>query len=253
MRLSRLAQTLAVVALTASPLGGAVVSAQEATPAASTDASPIAGTGACTAIPAATPVAYADVDPTTLDLDVLYIDAIVPYHEAAIFIAREAQARSTRTEVVSLAAAIAERRVAELEQLRTWRAEWYPDVPPLTEAQRFAGLEAKLASPGAGGVAGLADLTAATVEHIVADVCDEAADIDLSFIDATVELSSGATQLSDLAATQALDADLGAFAGALRQSLEDERAQLLSWRDAWYGGVPSGDHHADGPSGTPAP
>lgn len=252
MRLSPLGQTLAVTAMTAWSLVGATVSAQDATPAASPTATSAATVpcGVTVGEGSATPVAVVDVDPTALDLDVLYIDAILPYHDAAIAIATEAQARSTRTEVVSLAATVAQQRTAERDQLRAWRAGRYPDVPPLTEAQRFAGLESKLANPGAGGVAGLAELTSTAIAHAVADVCDQAADIDLAFIDATVELTSGAIPLSDVAAAQAQDTDVGASAAALSQSLQDERSHVLSWRDAWFGGVPS-DHHGDEPAGTP--
>lgn len=203
---------------------------------------PIAGGGS-------TPVAEADVDPTALDLDVLYIDILVPHHESAVTMAGIAQARSTRPEVVSLAAGMVARQSSELEQLRTWRESWYPDVPALTETQLFAGLETKASSPGRGGAPGLDDLTMTGMAETIAELCSETDLLDLAFIDHMVEHHTGAVLISELVAVEAVHPELAVFARTVVDTQGAEIATMLSWRDAWYGGYPS-DHHV-GDEGTP--
>ena len=195
-----------------------------------------------------TPVA--DVDPTTLELDVLYIDVLIPHHEMAVTMAGIAQARSTRPEVVSLAAATVETKTRELEQLRTWREAWYPDVPELSETQLFAGLETKAASPGRGGAPGLDDLTMAGMEAATAELCEETDLFDLVFIDQMVEHHTGAVLMSELVAVEAVHPELREFARAVVDVQGTEIATMLGWRDAWYGGYPA-NHHGGDETGTP--
>jgi len=196
------------------------------------------------------PGAEAELDPTTLDLDVLYIDVLSPHHESAATIARIAQARSTRPEIVSLAAGIVESRSAELEQLRAWRETWYPEVPGLTETQLFAGLETKASSPGRGGAPGLGDLTTAGMDEVIAELCSETDMLNLAFIDHLVEHHTGAILISELVAVEAVHPELAAFARTVVDTQSAEIATLLGWRDAWYGGYPS-DHHAGDDAATP--
>jgi len=199
---------------------------------------------------ASTPVAGAEVDSTTLDLDVLYIGILIPHHERAMTLAGIAQARSKRPEVVSLAAEIVATRSAELEQLQTWRETWYPDVPALTETQLFAGLETKVSSPGRGGAPGIDDLTTAGMDEAMAELCAETDLLDLVFIDHMVEHDTGAVLISELVAVEAVHPKLATFAQTVVETQGAEMATMLSWRDAWYGGYPS-DHHGGDDAGTP--
>lgn len=246
--LSRLGLSALVGLSFAVTASGARTIAQEPSPAATPVV--VEGCDEPIAVGGNTPVAETDIDPTTLDLDVLYIDILIPHHESAVTMAEIVQARSTRPEVVSLAAGIVATQSAELTQLRAWRDSWYPDVPELTETQLFAGLETKASSPGRGGAPGLDDLTTAGMAEAVAELCAETDLLDLAFIDHMVEHHTGAVLLSELVAVEAVNPELAVFAWTVVDTRSAEIATMLGWRDAWYGGYPS-DHHGGDEPATP--
>lgn len=236
---------LCLVALLGMPLAAL----SGADPASAQDGSTVATPGAVVdgcevGTSVGTPVAEAEIDPTTLDLDLLYIDILIPHHEAAVAMAEIARFRSTRPEVVSLAATIADTQTRELEQLRAWREAWYPDVPALSETLIFAGLETKASSPGRGGAPGLDDLATAGMRSAVADLCEAPEPFDLAFIDHMVEHHTGAVLLSELVAAEAIHPEMAQFARTVVDTQSAEIVTMLGWRDVWYGGYPT-DHHGD--------
>jgi uncharacterized protein (DUF305 family) len=56
--------------------------------------------------------------------DLRFIDAMIPHHEGAIAMAKDAKAKSERAEIKTLADAIIAAQTAEIEQMRGWRAAW---------------------------------------------------------------------------------------------------------------------------------
>ena len=71
-----------------------------------------------------------DVDLQQLEraqpFDRAFIDAMIPHHQSAIDMAKEAQARATHPEIKQLAAEIIAAQQREIDQMKAWRAEWYP-------------------------------------------------------------------------------------------------------------------------------
>ncbi len=245
----RISLLLLVVAMSVFPLVGREASALDGTPVTAMAAVP----DACEApmeLEIGTPLTEAEIDPTTLDLDLLYIDILIPHHETAVTMAGIAQSRSTRPEVVSLAAGIVAAQTPEVEQLRTWREAWYSDVPALSDAQLFAGLETKAASPGAAGAPGLGELSMSGMDAGIATLCAETDVFDLEFIDEMVEHHTGAVLLSELVAAEAVHPEMAAFAQTVVDVQGAEIVTMLGWRDAWYGGYPNRVHGGDG-TGTP--
>jgi uncharacterized protein (DUF305 family) len=57
--------------------------------------------------------------------DRAFIDAMIPHHEAAVEMARDARENAERPELRELASQIIEAQEREIGQLRRWRAEWY--------------------------------------------------------------------------------------------------------------------------------
>lgn len=55
-----------------------------------------------------------------------YLTRMIPHHEEAIATARILERGTLRQDVRSFAAAIVATQTAEVEQMRTWLAEWYP-------------------------------------------------------------------------------------------------------------------------------
>jgi uncharacterized protein (DUF305 family) len=57
--------------------------------------------------------------------DLRFLDAMIPHHEGALTMAKEAQQKSKRTEVKQLAASILTSQQAEIQQMKQWREAWY--------------------------------------------------------------------------------------------------------------------------------
>ncbi|MDX2272510.1 MAG: DUF305 domain-containing protein [Cyanobacteriota bacterium] len=54
-----------------------------------------------------------------------FIDAMIPHHEAALVMAKDAQQKSQRPEIKTLAQAILDSQQAEIDQMKAWRKAWY--------------------------------------------------------------------------------------------------------------------------------
>jgi uncharacterized protein (DUF305 family) len=63
--------------------------------------------------------------------DLAFIDAMIPHHQSAIDAARMVQDTAVHPEVRELARQVIEAQEQEIDQLKTWRQEWFPDTPPL--------------------------------------------------------------------------------------------------------------------------
>ncbi|MBW4538834.1 MAG: DUF305 domain-containing protein [Myxacorys chilensis ATA2-1-KO14] len=57
--------------------------------------------------------------------DLRFINAMIPHHESAIAMAKEAQQKSKRPEVQQLAKAIVSSQQTEIDQMEQWRKAWY--------------------------------------------------------------------------------------------------------------------------------
>ena len=58
--------------------------------------------------------------------DRAFIDAMIPHHESAIEMSRAASEKSGNPEIQSLADDIISAQAREIEQMKSWRDEWYP-------------------------------------------------------------------------------------------------------------------------------
>jgi uncharacterized protein (DUF305 family) len=59
------------------------------------------------------------------DYDRRFIDAMIPHHQSAIEMARDALQKSQRAEVKTMAREIVDAQQKEVSQLREWRKSWY--------------------------------------------------------------------------------------------------------------------------------
>lgn len=71
-----------------------------------------------------------DVDLSQLErarpFDKAFIDAMIPHHQSALEMAREAQVKATHPGIEQLAVDIIAAQQREIDQLKQWRAQWYP-------------------------------------------------------------------------------------------------------------------------------
>ena len=58
--------------------------------------------------------------------DKAFIDAMIPHHESAIAMAKEAQTKAEHQEIKDLAGRIVAAQQKEIDQMKAWRAQWYP-------------------------------------------------------------------------------------------------------------------------------
>lgn len=71
-----------------------------------------------------------NVDLTQLEraqpFDQAFIDAMTPHHQSAIAMATEAQTQAKHQELKALAGQIIAAQQKEIDQMKAWRAQWYP-------------------------------------------------------------------------------------------------------------------------------
>ncbi len=60
--------------------------------------------------------------------DLAFIDAMIPHHQSAIDAAKAAESRAERAEIKQLAREIITAQQREIDQMRQWRASWYPSA-----------------------------------------------------------------------------------------------------------------------------
>jgi uncharacterized protein (DUF305 family) len=72
---------------------------------------------------ASDPQELANQDP----FDKAFIDNMIPHHESAIAMAQVVLEESENPEIREIAEAIVDAQEREIEQMRSWRDEWYPE------------------------------------------------------------------------------------------------------------------------------
>ena len=69
--------------------------------------------------------------PVANNLDQHFIEQMIPHHEGAIEMAKLAQERSKRPEILTLAKAIIQSQSKEITQMQTWYKNWYGTEVPV--------------------------------------------------------------------------------------------------------------------------
>ena len=69
--------------------------------------------------------------PMVNNLDQHFIEQMIPHHEGAIEMAKLAQERSKRLEILTLAKAIIQSQSQEITQMQTWYKNWYGTEVPV--------------------------------------------------------------------------------------------------------------------------
>lgn len=57
--------------------------------------------------------------------DLRFVNAMIPHHEGALVMAKDALAKSSRPEIKQLAEAILSSQTGEIDQMKKWRKDWY--------------------------------------------------------------------------------------------------------------------------------
>ncbi|WP_339383150.1 DUF305 domain-containing protein [Phormidium tenue] len=66
-----------------------------------------------------------DLGAKDAEFDLRFINAMIPHHESAVTMAKDALAKSTRPEIKKLAQDIISSQQAEIKQMQEWKQAWY--------------------------------------------------------------------------------------------------------------------------------
>ena len=141
------------------------------------------------------------VAPEDVPFDRAFIDAMVPHHEAAIEMAKEAKnARLSEPELNKIADDIIATQQAEIDQMLAWRQQWFGSRKREPEA---AALEVLGLSPAEAGM-----------EHSAADLA-AADDVNQAFAGMMIGHHTGAIRMAELAKEKADHDELKTLAGEI--------------------------------------
>lgn len=69
--------------------------------------------------------------------DARFIDMMIPHHEGAVMMAKDALKSATHQEIKDMAAKMIKDQQKEIEQLKQWRQQWYGDASRASETKRI--------------------------------------------------------------------------------------------------------------------
>jgi uncharacterized protein (DUF305 family) len=146
--------------------------------------------------------------------DQIFIDGMVPHHQAAIDMAKVAQRKAEHTEIRQLADAIVADQDGEIAQMKGWRKAWYgtDEITPGMGGHQMAGMDTDLAK------------------------LEAAVPVDKAFIDAMIPHHQSAIDMAKEAQTRAKRQEIKDLAGRIVAAQRREIDQMKAWRAQWYPG-----------------
>ncbi|MEH2135235.1 DUF305 domain-containing protein [Nostoc sp.] len=164
-----------------------------------------------------------DLGPADTNFDLRFIDAMIPHHQGAVEMAKEAQVKSKRPEIKKLADNIIKSQNQEITQMKQWRQAWYPkagDKPMAYNSQMGHMME--MSSDQMKGMMMSQDLGAADAEF------------DLRFINAMIPHHEGAVKMGQDALSKSKRPEIKKLAQEIVKAQEVEIKGMQQWRKAWY-------------------
>jgi uncharacterized protein (DUF305 family) len=165
-----------------------------------------------------------DLGPKDETFDLRFIDAMIPHHEGAVVMAKEALQKSQRPEVQQLAQAIIDAQDKEISQMKEWRKTWYStmaDTPMMYDA----------------GMGHMMPMTDEMRNSMMMSGDLGAADdqFDLRFINAMIPHHQGAVDMANQATEKSDRPEIKQLSQDIISSQQQEIAQMEQWRKQWYG------------------
>jgi uncharacterized protein (DUF305 family) len=164
-----------------------------------------------------------DLGPADANFDLRFIDAMIPHHQGAVEMAKEAQVKSKRPEIKKLAGNIIKSQNQEITQMKQWRQAWYPkvgDKPMAYDSQMGHMMEMS------------SDQMQTMMMSQNLGATD--ADFDLRFINAMIPHHEGAVTMGQDALSKSKRPEIKKLAQEIVKAQEVEIKQMQKWRKAWY-------------------
>lgn len=164
-----------------------------------------------------------DLGPADAEYDLRFIDGMIPHHQGAVDMAKEAQEKSQRAEIQALSDEIISAQKTEIEQLKQWRQAWYPDAgdQPIAYHPQM-GHSMEMTEEQRQSMMMTQDLGAADAEF------------DLRFINAMIPHHEGAIIMAEDVLAKSERPEIKQLAQEIIASQQQEIDQMKEWRQAWY-------------------
>ncbi|MFQ3584460.1 MAG: DUF305 domain-containing protein [Cyanobacteriota bacterium] len=161
--------------------------------------------------------------PADESFDLRFIDAMIPHHEGAVIMAKEALEKSQRPEIRQLAEAILAAQSEEIEQMQAWRLSWYPKAPryPLMWHEEMGHMMAMTPEM-------LSDM------RMDSDLGSADDQFDLRFMEAMILHHKGALSMAEEALQKSQRPEILQLAEAILASQQAEIDQMQAWQQQWY-------------------
>jgi len=161
--------------------------------------------------------------PADAEFDLRFIDAMTPHHQGGVVMAKEAQQKSKRPEIKTLAANIIKAQAKEIAEMKQWRQAWYPKAP--TTPMAFDS-QMGHAMP----------MTTAQMRSMMMTMNLGAADgqFDLRFLNAMIPHHDGAVVMAKDALSKSKRPEIKQLAQAIIKSQTAEIAAMKQWKQSWY-------------------
>ncbi|MEH2298808.1 MAG: DUF305 domain-containing protein [Nostoc sp.] len=164
-----------------------------------------------------------DLGPADANFDLRFIDAMIPHHQGAVEMAKEAQQKSKRPEIKKLADNIIKSQNQEITQMKQWRQAWYPkagDKPMAYDSQMGHMME--MSSDQTKAMMMSQDLGAADAEF------------DLRFINAMIPHHEGAVTMAKDVLGKSKRPEIKQLGQEIINAQNTEIKQMQQWRKTWY-------------------
>ncbi|MEH2058251.1 MAG: DUF305 domain-containing protein [Nostoc sp.] len=164
-----------------------------------------------------------DLGPADVNFDLRFIDAMIPHHQGAVEMAKEAQQKSKRPEIKNLADNIIKSQNQEITQMKQWRQAWYPkagDKPMAYDSQMGHTME----------------MSSEQMQAMMMSQNLGAADpnFDLRFINAMIPHHEGAVTMAKDVLSKSKRPEIKRLAQEIINAQNTEIKQMQQWRKTWY-------------------
>lgn len=151
------------------------------------------------------------------EMDLGFIDSMIPHHQSAIDMAEVALEQAEHEEIKELAQAIIDAQQAEIDQLEQWRDQWFPGAPVSS------------------GMPGMENMTGMSMSDSDMQMLRDADPFDKAFIDMMIPHHESAIAMAHAIQETTQRPELQELADAIITAQESEIAQMRAWRAEWYG------------------
>lgn len=143
-----------------------------------------------------------DLGPADKWFDLRYVNAMIAHHRGAILLAQQAEV-SERPEISGLAKEIQKNEPALIDELYSWKEEWYGD-------------------------------TRVVADPVVAKLGVYDAKFDLRFLNAIIAHHEAGIEMTEISRTKASRTEILDNADAVEAFLKTTGEALKAWRTQWY-------------------